>query len=140
MILWSQLIFYKSNFVRLRTKEYKNLSHTLNWKVQKCYPSKVLKFRLCRETGQLCILYQNQNLIVFSLPGSCHPYLFKMNHHWIIKGDKRQSFSLFLKPLKFFFFQQSSLITLNEGNNLSLSYIIIVAFLLLSFRSLLGID
>jgi hypothetical protein len=46
MMSRSQLIFDKSDSVRSRTKEYKNLSHTLNWKVQKYYSSKVLKFKL----------------------------------------------------------------------------------------------
>jgi hypothetical protein len=56
-----------------------------------------------RETGQLRILRQNPNLIVFLLPGSYHSLSLEENHPRIIKRDNGQSFSLFLKPLEFFY-------------------------------------
>jgi hypothetical protein len=51
-----------------------------------------------------------------------------------------QFLSLLLKPLEFFSYQQSSPTTLDESSSRSISYIIIAAYFLLSFLSLLGID
>jgi len=65
------------------------------------------------------------------------PSLLKMIHPRTINEDMGQSFCLFLKPLEMFSCQQSSPRTLDEGCPF-FSSIIIVAFLLLSFWSLLA--
>ena len=66
------------------------------------------------------------------------PSLLKMIHPRTINEDMGQSFCLFLKPLEMFSCQQSSPRTLDEGCPF-FSSIIIVAFLLLSFWSLLAL-
>jgi len=68
------------------------------------------------------------------------PSLFKMIHPWITNKLDGQFLSLFLKPLEFFFCQQSSPTILDESSNRSISYIIIAAYFLLFFWSLLGIN
>jgi len=78
--------------------------------------------------------------LFFYYPDCIIPCLLNMIHPRIINRDKRQSFSLLLKPLKFFSCQQSSPTTLDEGSSPSLSSIIITMFSLLSFWSLLGFD
>jgi hypothetical protein len=45
------------------------------------------------------------------------PFLFKMIHPQIINMDKGQSFSLFLKSLEFFSYQQLLPTTLDEGSS-----------------------
>jgi hypothetical protein len=62
MMPQSQIIFDKSNSVRSKTKECNNLFRMLNWKVQKCYPSKVLNFNL------YMFLNSSQKLTLMDLP------------------------------------------------------------------------
>jgi len=68
------------------------------------------------------------------------PSLYKMICPRVTNKLNVQFLSLLLKPLEFFSCQQSVPTTLDESSSRSISYIIIAAFFLLSFWSLLGID
>jgi hypothetical protein len=76
--------------------------------------SRIDNYNCCLKTGQLGILHQNPNLIVFRCPDHIIPSLFKMIRPQITNRFDGQLLSLFFQPLEFFSCTQLSVTTLYE--------------------------
>ena len=87
--------FRSNNHASCQNFGYMSLNSS--WKITAPSTGRIENYDCCRETGQLCILRQNPNLIVFSLPG-----LYQVNWTSLTVGSR---FGLNLSEMSLFLVQ-----------------------------------